>query len=776
MKCSRCGAEAPKKLGVCLRCGASLDGAQPRSPDRQNPKPAQQSKPKRQAAPKAKPPPEKRKAPVPRGTPARKQQSRSKKTPPKASGAKHQPPPSPTSALKGVGIPILVLLACVLTAGIVFQPGRDDPGSSSLPSESAGSRSGITVRRPPQGTDRDLSTNEIRYCLLEEHRIDELRSMVRPTSQGEVSFFKAQVEDFNSRCAEFQYRPNDLLVAQQSLESLKNSERMSARDRILRFRASQLSASENSSMPSATSRQGRANSPPSPTSRELERRTARELQSVLSSLKYEVGPIDGQFGEQSLEALNQAAFEFGLELDPNNLGGALRRLSQTVNELSASSPQFEDSLEFERLSTLADEDLQSIGRGGNGAAYYVLADRQLNTNDEEGAAIFLEQALNQNFTLAASTLGYLHLARRLRQSDPRRGLELSRLAAEFGDPAALNNVGLAYQNGIGAAPNPTEAAKFYRLAAKQGYALALYNLAGLYEQGEGVPSINMPFAIDLYEEAHELLPNRAAPPLRLGMIYYYGLNVEEDHQAALRWLEKASAIGDPEADYFIGEILCGGDGPLATDCAKGLIHYLVAADAGDPAAMMKAGFLYFSDLAGQQNFDQARMWFSRASQAGEPFGHVMVASLLAPEDEVQARDRAALAYENEDASDYIRGYARYLVGAMYYGREGALYDLNKAFVELRAAANLDIAEANYELYRMYSRGEGVREDDEMAVRYLARAAESGDTRALDFLIKAHESGEYRLIPQDDAKAERYREIRRSLGEDTIQQTVRRLLQ
>jgi uncharacterized protein len=62
--------------------------------------------------------------------------------------------------------------------------------------------------------------------------------------------------------------------------------------------------------------------------------------------------------------------------------------------------------------------------------------------------------------------------------------------AQSGDPKAQHGIGLIFEWGKGdAAPDYTEAAKWYMLAAKQDFPPAENNLALLYLNGVGVQSI-----------------------------------------------------------------------------------------------------------------------------------------------------------------------------------------------------------------------------------------------------------------------------------------------
>ena len=72
--------------------------------------------------------------------------------------------------------------------------------------------------------------------------------------------------------------------------------------------------------------------------------------------------------------------------------------------------------------------------------------------------------------------------------------------AEAGDAEAQNYVGEIYQKGLGTAPNPAEAARWYERAVAQGNRRAMRNLGYLLEQGEGVaPDVER--ALNLYRQA-----------------------------------------------------------------------------------------------------------------------------------------------------------------------------------------------------------------------------------------------------------------------------------
>ena len=81
-------------------------------------------------------------------------------------------------------------------------------------------------------------------------------------------------------------------------------------------------------------------------------------------------------------------------------------------------------------------------------------------------------------------------------------LKWYRLAAEQGNAAAQNNLGVMYSTGEGVPQNDAEAVKWLRLAAEQGVARAQYTLGLNYALGQGVPQD--------YVEAHKWVNLAAA--------------------------------------------------------------------------------------------------------------------------------------------------------------------------------------------------------------------------------------------------------------------------
>jgi hypothetical protein len=76
----------------------------------------------------------------------------------------------------------------------------------------------VTEVRPDTIYKPILSANEIAYCLAEDLRMSTVKLLVNRQSQAEIAGFNAKVENYNERCAQFEYNKSDMDEAQAYLE------------------------------------------------------------------------------------------------------------------------------------------------------------------------------------------------------------------------------------------------------------------------------------------------------------------------------------------------------------------------------------------------------------------------------------------------------------------------------------------------------------------------------------------------------------------------------
>jgi hypothetical protein len=114
------------------------------------------------------------------------------------------------------------------------------------------------------------------------------------------------------------------------------------------------------------------------------------------------------------------------------------------------------------------------------------------TNDTQAAIAWWQKAAAQKYVEAETALGKLFLlphplpdgTNYLNFAEAHHWLHL---AAAQGSAEAMNNLGVAFDNGYGVKTDFAEAAKWYRAAAEQGDDQAQANLGQLYFEGRGVP-------------------------------------------------------------------------------------------------------------------------------------------------------------------------------------------------------------------------------------------------------------------------------------------------
>jgi hypothetical protein len=87
-----------------------------------------------------------------------------------------------------------------------------EPPANAMPTPAVSAPAEATTKaseKPPAGSDRFLSSGQIRYCLTEKIRIKAIEGVINADSKSEIYNFNALVRDYNSRCGQFRYRQNE---------------------------------------------------------------------------------------------------------------------------------------------------------------------------------------------------------------------------------------------------------------------------------------------------------------------------------------------------------------------------------------------------------------------------------------------------------------------------------------------------------------------------------------------------------------------------------------
>ena len=167
--------------------------------------------------------------------------------------------------------------------------------------------------------------------------------------------------------------------------------------------------------------------------------------------------------------------------------------------------------------------------------------------------------------------------------DYAKAMKYSLIAVERGNTAAMNDIGLMYDNGQGVAKDYAEAVKWYRKAAEQGHARGQNNLGIKYKYGQGV-SQDYAEAVKWYRKAAE--QGLAVGQLNLGYMYDMGYGVEKDQVEANKWYRKAAEQGNMQAQYNLGYNYQHGEGVIK-DLTQAKYWYEKAAAKGHENAKKK---------------------------------------------------------------------------------------------------------------------------------------------------------------------------------------------
>ena len=115
---------------------------------------------------------------------------------------------SSTASGSGRGCALTALGGIVTLVVLVLAVDAGSGPSASSPDAPAGTGP-LDFRIPPVAEGRVLSMPELRWCVREDRRIERDR-LVPATSQADVDRFNSRVDNYNSRCSSFRYRPGDL--------------------------------------------------------------------------------------------------------------------------------------------------------------------------------------------------------------------------------------------------------------------------------------------------------------------------------------------------------------------------------------------------------------------------------------------------------------------------------------------------------------------------------------------------------------------------------------
>lgn len=232
--------------------------------------------------------------------------------------------------------------------------------------------------------------------------------------------------------------------------------------------------------------------------------------------------------------------------------------------------------------------------------------------NQETAVTYFQKAAVLKVAEASYKLASLAMAGTPPKADDKKAFEYLKAAGVAGAKAqeALGNF---YENGVGLAPNYTQAFNWYKKAADAGLAEALFRVGSCYEIGLGTP-VNGPKAIASFEAAAK--DKMAAASYKLAGLYMSGALVKADPPKAMQYMHAAVRDGHSAAANELGVVYLQGllDQTVNTD--KALEMFTKSADLGNTEAMKNVAVIYKSGLGRKADSGKALQWYLIAQKAG----------------------------------------------------------------------------------------------------------------------------------------------------------------
>jgi hypothetical protein len=204
--------------------------------------------------------------------------------------------------------------------GVIWLANSDSRPSLSRAANPPGrpSSAGNAEMAPPIGRDRQLTRDQIRYCLFQGERLKAFRLVA--TTDGQIQYFNRLAGDWNSRCSSYRYRTADMQALENELGAQKDRLQHEGRNLAIADVSSRappsvdpyagiLDFEHDEKEPSAAPT---PNGPSELLSPASSRADAREVQRRLAALGLYTKAIDGIWGAGTRRALAEFKRAAGL--------------------------------------------------------------------------------------------------------------------------------------------------------------------------------------------------------------------------------------------------------------------------------------------------------------------------------------------------------------------------------------------------------------------------------------------------------------------------------
>ena len=188
---------------------------------------------------------------------------------------------------------------------------------------------GMQYTKPSVGTNNVLSVPEICWCVREGIRIEAMRDVIG--NNAGVNEFNRIVRDYNSRCGSYRYREGSRSRAERDVEAYRSQIVAEAIREARQFGRSYPSVSPGASTSSAPKKHN-AQYP-------------KVVQQLLTDLGYNPGPVDGNYGRRTADAVKAFQRDAGITQNDYLLIALWRAKAAFTPRVSQPEQQSQTSLQ-----------------------------------------------------------------------------------------------------------------------------------------------------------------------------------------------------------------------------------------------------------------------------------------------------------------------------------------------------------------------------------------------------------------------------------------------
>ena len=367
----------------------------------------------------------------------------------------------------------------------------------------------------------------------------------------------------------------------------------------------------------------------------------------------------------------------------------------------------------------------------------------------EQARRWYQKAVDLGNSYAYSNMAWLAIYGNGEPQDMQKGMRMMERAATAGNSYAQASLGWIYREGYGGiSKNPKVAFDWYNKAAAQGYANAEASLGYLYREALGVDR-DYAKSLEFYRRA--ALQGDINAMGSVGYALQNGFGTDVNFEEARYWYEKAVEKNDPYSLSALAWLYREGKG-VQQDYGKALDLYRRAAEKNDVSGMSSLGYMAQYGLGMPVNYSEALRWYEMASAQNDAYAFSALGYMY--------REGVGVERDYAKSLDYYRRGADLgdlsSMGSMGYALQNGLgtpVNFEEARQWYEKGAERNDAYSMASLAWLYENGKGVPQDYQQAKSWYERAAEGGNSYAMGNLSFLYDRG--MGTPQNAREAARF---------------------